>query len=292
MIINIQKYPNLKGKNFNSNMDSIIDMCKISKKKDLYDSEGYTRFNSFYTTEHIDLMNDTIDNLGIEVGETVFDEDKTGKIKQIQYLHTYDDIFQSVVDNLKPFAEYLTGSSDLHLLNMQLFEKHPGISKPTRSHQDNAYFKMDPPSALTFWLSLDEVDEENGCLYYAPKTHLTPTRKHQRYHPHTTFRVRSGVAGLSLCLHEHPEETDVPMITAKGDLLVHNCNLVHRAGKNNSENRRRRAIGIVFIPKNCEESPRLVKYHNDRLIEDIELQRIKNPSRYRKLKEKFSYLFE
>lgn len=277
-------------------MNPITDLCQISKKRALYDSEGYDRFNSFYANDYIDGLNAMIDDMiannTIKIGPSVFDEDKTGNIKQIQYLHKYDPEFQKVADDLRPIAEYLSGSNDLTLLNMQLFEKHPGISKPTRSHQDNAYFKIDPPSALTFWLSLDEVDEENGCLYYAPKTHLTPTRKHQRYHPHTTFRVRSGVPGLSLCLHEHPEETDIPMITHKGDLLVHNCNLVHRAGKNESENRRRRAIGIVFIPKNCEKSPRLVKYHNDRLIEDIELQRIKNPSRYRELKEMFAYLFE
>jgi phytanoyl-CoA hydroxylase len=267
-----------------------------SETKNLYDSEGYARFDSFYSAEQIDHLNDLIDqmidNQTIRVGETVFDEDKTGKIKQIQYLHRYSPEFQKIVDDLRPIAESLIGSDDLTVLNVQMFEKHPDISKPTRSHQDNAYFKVDPPTALTFWLSLDEIDEENGCLYYAQKTHLTPTRKHQRYHPHTTFRIRSGVPGLSLCLHEHPEETDIPMITSKGDLLVHNCNLVHRAGKNSSKNRRRRAIGIVFIPKECEESPRLVKYHNDRLREDIELQRIKNPAKYRKLKDKFAYLFE
>ena len=261
-----------------------------------YESEGYARFDSFYATDYIDGLNRIIDDMiedrTVEVGETVFDEDKTGKIKQIQYLHKLDPEFQRVVDDLTPIARVLCGSDDLTVLNVQMFEKHPNISKPTRSHQDNAYFKMDPPTALTFWLSLDKIDEENGCLYYAPKTHLTPTRKHQRYHPHTTFRVRSGVPGLSLCLHEHPEETDLKMETKKGDLLVHNCNLVHRAGKNSSADRRRRAIGVVFIPTNCEESARLVGYHNDRLREDIELQRVKNPAKYRKLREKFSYLFD
>jgi phytanoyl-CoA hydroxylase len=267
-----------------------------SETKNLYDSEGYARFDSFYATDYIDGLNSIIDDMisdgTVRIGETVFDEDKTGKIKQIQYLHRLDPEFQRVVDDLRPIAEALTGSSNLTLLNVQLFEKHIDISKPTRSHQDNAYFKMEPASALTFWLSLDDIDEENGCLYYAPKTHLTPTRKHQRYHPHTTFRVRSGVPGLSLCLHEHPEETDLPMHTSKGDLLVHNCNLVHRAGKNSSVNRRRRAIGLVFIPTECEESSRLVEYHNERLREDIELQKIKNPTKYRNLKKRFAYLFE
>jgi phytanoyl-CoA hydroxylase len=271
-----------------------MDSQDLEQKKLSYDEEGYVKFDSFYDEAFIDRINEVIDSLNLIPCEIVFDEDGTGKIKQIQYLWLYeteDRVFNNILDDLIILGQKLTGETELSLLNMQLFEKHPHISKPTRSHQDNAYFKIKPATALTFWLSLDEIDEENGCLYYAPKTHLTPTRKHQRYHKDTTFRVRSGVPGLSLCLREHPEETDTPMITKKGDLLVHNCNLVHRAGANSSEDKRRRAIGIVFIPKSCEVDQLLEKYHNDRLKEDIKLQRIKDPEKYKKQKEKFKYLY-
>lgn len=111
---------------------------------------------------------------------------------------------------------------------------------------------------------------------------MTPTRKHQRYHPHTTFRVRSGIPGLSLCLHEHPEETDEIMISEPGDVFAHNCNTIHRAGKNNSE-LRRRAIGCVFIPDVCTKDERLVDYFNAQIKKDVELQKIKNPTLYEKL---------
>lgn len=258
-----------------------------------YQTNGYARFDNFFTKQYIDQINNIIDGLDLKVGDTVFDEDGTGKIKQIQYLWKYNEEFQNILHQITEIAADLTGekTENLNVLNMQLFEKHPEISKPTRSHQDNGYFKMTPTTPLTFWLSLDDIDEENGCLYYATRTHLTPTRKHKRYHDQTTFRLRSGVPGLSLCLHEHPEETDLPMITKKGDLLVHNSNLIHRAGKNNSKNRRRRAIGIAYIPNNCKTDPLLEKYHNERLKEDVELQKIKDPKLYRKLKEQFIHLF-
>lgn len=266
-------------------------MSEIEQKQ-FYDEQGYVRFDSFFSPKYIDRINSIIDSLFLTPGETVFDEDGTGKIKQVQYLWKYDQEFQNILNKVSRIAEHLTGDTDLQILNMQLFEKYPQISKPTRSHQDNAYFKMKPTTPLTFWLSLDDIDEENGCLYYAPKTHICPTRKHQRYHKHTTFRVRSGVPGLSLCLHEHPEELDEPQITKKGDLLVHNCNLIHRAGKNNSIDRRRRAIGIVFIPRSCKTDPLLQSYHDQRLREDIELQKVKDPAKYREMKEKFSYLYQ
>ena len=81
------------------------------------------------------------------------------------------------------------------------------------------------------------------------------------------------------------------MIVKKGDVLAHNCNLIHRAGKNNSD-RRRRAIGVVLIPTNCKTDPIQLKYHNDRLKEDIELQKIKDPKLYREMKDTYSYLFD
>lgn len=255
-----------------------------------YDEQGYCVLRHFFSNDCIDKVNKIIDDLDLKPSDTVFDEDGTGKIKQIQYLYNYGEIFTEIIDMLRPMAQKLTKHQSLKVLNMQMFEKHPEISKPTRAHQDNAYFRVSPADAITFWISLDNIDEENGCLYYAPKTHLTPTRKHQRYHPHTTFRLRSGVPGLSLCLHEHPEELDIPIITQPGDVCAHNCNTIHRAGKNSS-NRRRRAIGLVFIPESCVDDSRLTKYHNERLKEDIELQKFKNPSYYRKLKEQFSYLY-
>lgn len=260
--------------------------------KETYDKIGYVVYKNHINKDKINQINAIIDNLSdtLEVSETVFDESGTGKIKQIQFLHQHHDVFADLIEELRPLAEILIGESDLKVLNMQLFEKHPKISKPTRAHQDNAYFKMTPATPLTIWIALDDIDEENGCIYYAPYTHLTPTRKHQRYHPHTTFRVRSGVPGLSLCLHEHPEETDVPIIVEAGDILMHNCNMVHRAGKNNSLNRRRRAIGLVFIPNSCTVDARLNQYHKDRLKEDIDLQKIKNPLLYEQLVELYNGL--
>jgi len=238
----------------------------------------------------VDYINSIIDSLNLEPSENIFYESGTSKIKQIQYLHNYHEEFQKIIEELRPIAQYLTGEKELNVLNMQLFEKHPKISKPTRSHQDNAYFKITPPIALTFWISLDHIDRTNGAIHYAPYTHITPTRRHQRYNKNTTFRMRSGVPGLSLCLHEHTEETDIVMETRPGDILVHHCNLIHRAEKNESIDKRRRAIGVIFIPIICKADTQLVKYHNDQLSEDIELQKYKNPELYSKIVEQYRYL--
>lgn len=51
-----------------------------------------------------------------------------------------------------------------------------------------------------------------------------------------------------------------------------------------------RAIGLVFIPESCNKDPRLVKYHKERLKDDIELQKYKNPMLYQKLVELYDSL--
>jgi phytanoyl-CoA hydroxylase len=250
-----------------------------------YNTIGYTKYPKFLQQDFVNLLNKTIDEMveNIEINDDVFDEDNTGKIKQIQFLHKKHDVFVELLNKMEPIINELLGGLTYNILNVQLFEKHPEISKPTRAHQDNAYFKQTPATPLTIWIALDDIDEMNGCLYYAPYTHKTPTRKHSRYHSNTTFRMRSGVLGLSLCLHEHPEECDIPMIVEMGDVFVHNSNTIHRAGKNNTLDKRRRAIGIAVIPTNCKLDDRLNKYHQEQLKEDVELQKIKNPALYRKL---------
>ncbi len=251
--------------------------------KDYYEF-GYCKVEKFLNSDALKKLNNEIDKLQKElnISDEVFDEDKSGKIKQIQYLHKKSHIFKELLELTSDLASSIIGHNNYTILNMQLFEKHPKISKPTRAHQDNAYFKLDPATAITIWIALDDINEDNGCIYYMPKSHLTPTHKHSRYHNNTTFRIRSGVPGLSLCLHEHPEEKDIPMITNAGDILIHNCNTIHRAGKNNTIFRRR-AIGIVCIPNECVTDMILEKYHRDRLKEDIELQKIKDPNLYRKI---------
>ena len=47
--------------------------------------------------------------------------------------------------------------------NLQYFNKPAGVGKPTPPHQDGYYFMLKKHNAVTCWLALEKVDEENGC---------------------------------------------------------------------------------------------------------------------------------
>lgn len=74
-----------------------------------YNDDGYVFYESVFSKDFIDNINNIIDNLDLTACDTVFDEDGTGKIKQIQYLWNYDEEFVKLLDKIKPLAEELTG---------------------------------------------------------------------------------------------------------------------------------------------------------------------------------------
>lgn len=177
-----------------------------------YLRDGFILFKNVFDKDFIRDVHSKLDELSesLEISEEVFEEKGTKLIKQIQYLHQKDDIFKEMIKRVQPLVSSLIGD-DASILNMQMFEKHPYISKETRAHQDNAYFKLSPPIALTVWIALDDIDKSNGCLSYTPSSHHKSIA-HGRYSNHTTFRTRSGVKGLSLCIHDHDDSKDIDTI--------------------------------------------------------------------------------
>ena len=107
--------------------------------------------------------------------EKVFYEDKQRPetLKQFQSLHDYDGYFAELFleGRFPALAAALLGENVVPS-NIQYFNKPPSVSQPTPAHQDGYYFKISPCEALTMWLALDVVDEENGCMRYIPGTHL------------------------------------------------------------------------------------------------------------------------
>ena len=174
--------------------------------------------------------------------EHVFYEDKgdAGTLKQLQRVHEHDGWFGELFAG-KPqrLAEELLGTAVIGK-NMQYFNKPPGVGQPTPPHQDGFYFKLEPPLALTMWMALEDVDEENGCVRYVKGSHLNGMREHGR----------TGTLGFSQGMTDFGREEDLvaeeAMPAAPGDLLAHHALTIHRADGNGSATRSRQALGFIF----------------------------------------------
>ena len=124
------------------------------------------------------------------------------------------------------------------------FNKPPAVVHPTPPHQDNYYFNLKPPNVLTAWLALDHVDQQNGCLRYVAGSHELGLRTHDA----------TAVLGFSQGITDYgpeDESREVAVELKPGDLAVHHGETIHRADRNSSTDRNRRAFAVVFRGISC-----------------------------------------
>ena len=145
--------------------------------------------------------------------------------------------------------------------NMQYFGKPPGVSKPTPPHQDGYYFWLDPCDALTLWLALDDVDEENGCVRYVPGSHRRDMRPH----------ARTNVLGFSQGIADYGQRDDVevPCPARRGDIIAHHALTIHRADANRSANRSRRSFGFIYFAERARENREAKEAYQQRLKDEL-----------------------
>ena len=220
-----------------------------------FQDEGYVFLQGFLDESEIGqilanltrFVNDVLPSIP---AEHVYYEDPADRatLKQIQQLGEHDPYFgrwqsESV---FREVAEVVLGGPVVPK-NMQYFNKPPGVGKPTPPHQDGFYFMLEPCEAVTMWLALEEVDEENGCVRYVPRSHHQGMREHSR----------TGTLGFSQGIVNFPTaadaESEVAFPARAGDLLAHHALTIHRADKNRSLSRSRQALGFIYYSERAKE---------------------------------------
>ena len=192
-------------------------------------------------------------------------------LKQLQSLHLHSAFFGALAapgGRACRLAEALLGRAVSAVQNVQYFCKAPAggaKSEPTPPHQDGAYFLLRPAdAAVTLWVALDAVDDENGCVRYCVGSHRGGLL------PHAPSGVlgfsREACAGAALAAALAREE---PQHAAPGDLLAHDPLTVHRAGANASAARTRRAVGLVFYAADAVEDVEAKRLYQQRLEERL-----------------------
>ncbi len=220
-----------------------------------FDQNGFAFLPGLLSPEEIHELNLQLEKFITEVvpsmpSEHSFYENKkdTNTLKQLFHLSAYDPYFDKLVygSKFEHLAEILLGEKTAKG-DVEYFNKPAGIGKPTPPHQDGYYFMLTPPQALTFWIPLEQVDLENGCLRYVKGSHRLGMRPHGR----------SQTLGFSQTItdygtpHDLANEMAVP--ARVGDVLVHHGMTIHRADGNQSRTRSRRVLGLVYFGESARE---------------------------------------
>ncbi|WP_339293970.1 phytanoyl-CoA dioxygenase family protein [Paenibacillus sp. FSL W7-1279] len=142
---------------------------------------------------------------------------------------------------------------DVYALQSMLFLNPPGKGGQGW-HQDSCYIKTHPDTLIGAWIALEEVDEENGCLWVVPGSNHEPVYPPDgigggNVHAVDAFEDLNSVQNvshtddnvntLSKVVAGYP--SPIPVILSPGDVLFFHSHLFHRSFPNRTSDRYRRS---------------------------------------------------
>lgn len=214
-------------------------------QKLFFEEEGYLVVQSLITKKEVlyysDLYNSFLDNT---IDASRYRSDLSGsnaekeKITQIMVPSKLaPELLRGPVHQKSlQYAKELMGS-DIELDFDMMINKAPNTDTITPWHQDAAYWiNMPDKRAASCWVAIDHAYKENGCMWYTPKSHLSPILKHEQ----------TGNKGALKCTGS--EENSVFIELKPGSCVFHQGGALHYS-RGNSTADNRRALITNFRPK-------------------------------------------
>ncbi len=189
-----------------------------------------------------------------------------GLIHQVMYPSRHSPVIRDnpAIQTAKELAAQLAGAPDgTHIrLNFDmLMDKPAGSENATPWHQDFAYMlkPMTPAgtpipeiASMQFWLALDDVDLDNGCMQFVPGVHAGPLL------PHSVVSGDPAGSGRLLALDHVDSSRAVACPLSAGGCTVHHYGTPHYTGPNTTRDRNRRAY-IFNLYWHLPHDPLLVR---------------------------------
>ena len=223
------------------------------QEKLLFKEEGFLVIEPFLSQKEVqyyseiynDFLNNKFDNSELRSDLSGANDQSIEFITQIMLPSKVYPILlnQPMHEKATEIAKCLMGD-DMVLDFDMLINKPPNTNKQTPWHQDAAYW-IDLPDkrALSLWFAIDEATLNNGCMWYAPKSHLQPLKKH--------FQPIGGGPLQSKGI----EQDSIATPLQPGSCVIHQGHTLHYS-RGNTTNQNRRAFILNFRPKKMVELER------------------------------------
>ncbi|KAI4236425.1 MAG: hypothetical protein LQ349_002548 [Xanthoria aureola] len=156
------------------------------------------------------------------------------------YLHALSPAFRNstITPSNVGIARSL-GFRDPQVLQSMIICKQPEIGGRVAPHQDSTFLYTNPPSAVGFWIALEDATAENGCLSFAKGSH-------RRWPVKSRFVRKQNGAGVEFVdvegarfphdfqVEETAQEDEVYTMeeVKAGTLVLIHGNLLHKSEKN------------------------------------------------------------
>lgn len=133
-------------------------------------------------------------------------------------------------------ASKILGDS-FFLFNEQFVVKGAKTGASFAWHQDSAYVGFPHKPYISVWIALDDITQDNGCLYILPRD----LEESNQIDPHEWDEENRELNGYS------GDETGEAIICQAGTMIVFSSLTMHRSGPNLT-NRLRRAYLVQYSP--------------------------------------------
>lgn len=224
-----------------------MDQYPLTEEKiAFYRANGFVQLDNVLTPDELEQLRQAVDQvLYVRLGADIELSQRNPEYEKVfvQKLNLWrvnEQIRQFVLHpRIAEIARRLAGVSAMRLWHDHLLAKMPGDSKASPWHQDFPYWPMNESGALSCWMALDDVNEQNGCMQFIPGSQaLGALEPINLVTPQDLF----GIAA------EHGAQLSDPVIVPlkAGSCTFHNGLTFHYAGPNRTENPRRAMVTIFF----------------------------------------------
>ncbi|MEO1658943.1 MAG: phytanoyl-CoA dioxygenase family protein [Pseudomonadota bacterium] len=219
-------------------------------------TNGFAVAEDLLEPEELDELRAAYDDLlSGAAGDDSLDRSLGGLTRQIMQPQLSNPLFSDhpVIDRARAIASHLVGIDNPPMLYAMLIYKPPLHPHETPWHQDMAYAgrpftpagaQLPNDAIAQFWLALDDVDRDMGCMEFIPGVQDQPMPEHF---------VSSGDPddeGRLLAIVNPDRDLDlksaVPCPLRAGSATVHGYATPHYTGPNRSDTRGRRAFIFSF----------------------------------------------
>jgi len=228
------------------------------EQKRFYEENGFLAVENVVPPQQVEAMRRRIEELcarwdseearrvGVqqeaEIAGAVTSDKTAQTVRKFSSLVSYEPVFKAHATNpdLLDMVEDLIGAP-LSLYADQALLKPPFVGSEKMPHQDNAYFRVVPDSAvITCWCALDDATVENGCMHYMPGTHRWGVVGHEHV-PGTPHLVPKG--------YDPKKAVAVPL--KAGGVIFHHACILHHSPPNKTPHWRR-AFVCHFVRSDAE----------------------------------------
>eukprot|EP01084_Bolivina_argentea_P239948 403197_1 len=237
--------------------------------------QGYIQSVPLFTDSEVDTFNNEILQIEELIGPFVAHEVNPHlKFESLWNIATHDKVLD-VISSIYP--------DGFALLATAIFCKYPQgkdgkeNTKYIGFHQD-AYWNLEPnsmSSALSVFIAMDDTNEENGCVYFIPKSHTDDIGNIE--HIHIDIENNALLDAHEIDINNNKDiqllgEKPIPALLKRGCASIHDSRLVHGSYPNKSMNQRRLGFVIRFMDLNVKvgewkyKNPILSEWRTPRLM--------------------------